>query len=149
MFRLLLLSFFVVILSPNGTFGKPVYGDFRSILQVAFSDAADPANDLQAKRNSYLNTRESEVLDSEDPSSLCYFIQESETESQISCRLRFTRSKFNFNPFGLRFGKRQGDTLADDGKLGSQGSRKILQALLKPRLDQTHSQCGENWGDTC
>ncbi|KAH0617136.1 hypothetical protein JD844_028831 [Phrynosoma platyrhinos] len=149
MVRFFLLSFFVVIISQNGTFGKPVRGDFRSILQVDFSDATDVANDLQAKRNSYLNTRESEVLNPEDPSSLCYFIQESETESQIACRLRFTRSKFNFNPFGLRFGKRQGSTLAEERKLGSQSSSKILQALVKPRLDQMISQCGETWGDEC
>uniref|UniRef100_A0A670KLU7 Kisspeptin 2 n=1 Tax=Podarcis muralis TaxID=64176 RepID=A0A670KLU7_PODMU len=151
MIRLLLLSFLLAVIGQNGTWGKPVHGDIRSILQVDFSDVADPANDFQAKRNSYHSARGPEVLNPSDPSSLCYLIQESDTESQISCRLRFTRSKFNFNPFGLRFGKRQGGVLdADTGKLGPQSSSsKMLQSLLKPKLDRMIELCGEMWGEDC
>uniref|UniRef100_A0A8D2LCJ1 Uncharacterized protein n=1 Tax=Varanus komodoensis TaxID=61221 RepID=A0A8D2LCJ1_VARKO len=135
-----------MILDPNGTFGKPVRGDFPSILQVDFSD---PANDLQAKRNSYHTSQDSMAKIPTDPSTLCYFIQESETESQITCRLRFTRSKFNFNPFGLRFGKRQEGTSAGDRNLASWSSSKILQALLKPRPARRADQCGDAWGEEC
>ncbi|TRY81372.1 hypothetical protein DNTS_021191 [Danionella cerebrum] len=43
-----------------------------------------------------------------DDGSLCFFIQEKDELTQISCNHRLTRSKFNYNPFGLRFGKRNG-----------------------------------------
>ncbi|KAJ6666258.1 hypothetical protein lerEdw1_000530 [Lerista edwardsae] len=126
MIKLLLFSFLLAIIVPNGASGKPVHGDFRSILQVDFSDSADSASDFQAKRNSYHAVRISEMPNPVDPSSLCYFIQESATESHITCRLRFTRSKFNFNPFGLRFGKRQESTLAGDREFVSRSSGDLL-----------------------
>uniref|UniRef100_A0ACB8FLP1 Uncharacterized protein n=1 Tax=Sphaerodactylus townsendi TaxID=933632 RepID=A0ACB8FLP1_9SAUR len=148
MFRLLLL-FFVVTVDQHVAFGKPLYGDFRSITQVDFSDSAEPANTLQAKRNSYHATQASEILSLADPSSLCFFIQDSDTESQITCRLRFTRSKFNFNPFGLRFGKRQEGIVGSDAELVSQTSGKILQALLKLGPDRMVNPCGDSWAGNC
>ncbi|XP_035807495.1 kisspeptin 2 [Amphiprion ocellaris] len=39
----------------------------------------------------------------EDPN-LCFSLRENEEQRQLLCNDR--RSKFNFNPFGLRFGKR-------------------------------------------
>ncbi|XP_050933606.1 kisspeptin 2 [Lates calcarifer] len=39
----------------------------------------------------------------EDPN-LCFSLRENEDQRQLLCNDR--RSKFNFNPFGLRFGKR-------------------------------------------
>ncbi|KTG01809.1 hypothetical protein cypCar_00044273 [Cyprinus carpio] len=41
-----------------------------------------------------------------DDASLCFFFQEKDESRHISCKHRLTRSKFNYNPFGLRFGKR-------------------------------------------
>uniref|UniRef100_A0A4W3J8A0 Uncharacterized protein n=1 Tax=Callorhinchus milii TaxID=7868 RepID=A0A4W3J8A0_CALMI len=64
-------------------------------------------NDSGFPENSQPLARNAEAQKPAEQSSMCYFVQESELESQISCKLRFTRSKFNFNPFGLRFGKRQ------------------------------------------
>ncbi|XP_077197082.1 uncharacterized protein LOC143839138 isoform X2 [Paroedura picta] len=149
MFRLLLLVW-VLTVHQNAAFGKPLYGDIRSVLQVDFSDLADPDNDLEAKRNSYQAARDSQVLKLSNPSSLCYFLQESDTESQISCRLRFTRSKFNFNPFGLRFGKRQEEgVLASDTESVSETSGQILQALLKLRPERRGIQCGGPWAENC
>lgn len=48
-----------------------------------------------------------------DDASLCFFIQEKDESSKISCKHRLTRSKFNYNPFGLRFGKRNEATTTD------------------------------------
>ncbi|KAI4902714.1 hypothetical protein NFI96_027957 [Prochilodus magdalenae] len=43
-----------------------------------------------------------------DPS-LCFFSREKDVGRQLSCKHRLDlRSKFNYNPFGLRFGKRGG-----------------------------------------
>lgn len=43
-----------------------------------------------------------------DDANLCYLLKEGdEDQRQMICKHRLTRtSKFNFNPFGLRFGKR-------------------------------------------
>ncbi|KAM4037432.1 uncharacterized protein ACNLHF_016043 [Anomaloglossus baeobatrachus] len=59
------------------------------------------------KRTSYQLIRSTDAVTLSDHPNVCYFIHDGDAEGQISCRLRFTRSKFNFNPFGLRFGKRQ------------------------------------------
>uniref|UniRef100_A0A1A8FLD4 Kisspeptin 2 n=1 Tax=Nothobranchius korthausae TaxID=1143690 RepID=A0A1A8FLD4_9TELE len=42
--------------------------------------------------------------DLEDDPSLCFSLRENEDQRQLLCNDR--RSKFNYNPFGLRFGKR-------------------------------------------
>ncbi|KAJ7329256.1 hypothetical protein JRQ81_015430 [Phrynocephalus forsythii] len=149
MIRFLIFSFLVVVIDPNGTSGKPVHGDFRSTLQVDFSDAADPFNDAQTKRSSYPSAPDPEAPNPSDPSSMCHFTQESESESQITCRLHFTRNKFNFNPFGLRFGKRQEGIWAGERKQASTKSSKILQALLKLELGRVMGQCGEARREDC
>ncbi len=48
--------------------------------------------------------------------SLCFFFQEKDESSHISCKQRLTRSKFNYNPFGLRFGKRNEATTTDSDR---------------------------------
>lgn len=53
-----------------------------------------------------MERRESDEPNISDDSSLCLFIKEKDESSHISCKHRLTRSKFNYNPFGLRFGKR-------------------------------------------
>ncbi|XP_065124673.1 kisspeptin 2 [Paramisgurnus dabryanus] len=55
-----------------------------------------------------MERRESDEPSISDDSSLCFFIKEKDESSHISCKHRLTRSKFNYNPFGLRFGKRNG-----------------------------------------
>ncbi|XP_070785128.1 kisspeptin 2 [Enoplosus armatus] len=52
---------------------------------------------------SALRRRTAGELLTEDPS-LCFSLRENEDQRQLLCNDR--RSKFNFNPFGLRFGKR-------------------------------------------
>ncbi|XP_033181752.1 kisspeptin 2 [Anabas testudineus] len=44
-----------------------------------------------------------DLLLAEDPN-LCFSLRENDDQRQLLCNDR--RSKFNFNPFGLRFGKR-------------------------------------------
>ncbi|KAM6437818.1 uncharacterized protein PHA67_024416 [Liasis olivaceus] len=146
MIKLLFLLSFMTAIEQNRILGKPVHGDFSSMLQAEFSDLPP---EWQNKRNSYYATQDSEDPNVADPTSLCYFIQESETESQISCRLRFTRSRFNFNSFGLRFGKRQESPLADDGQLGSRNSGKIMETLPKSNLERRLAWCEDNWEDNC
>ncbi|CAM2097635.1 unnamed protein product [Caretta caretta] len=149
MTRLLLFSFIMVIIYQNGTFGKPVYGDLASTQLVDFSDAEYPVSDTQAKRNSYQMSQDANSPNSAEQSSLCYFIQESKIESQISCRLRFTRSKFNFNPFGLRFGKRQQGSLASKRDPITLSSIKKLPSLLKFKLNQMVPRCGDFGEQDC
>nr|AZA15167.1 kisspeptin [Heteropneustes fossilis] len=56
---------------------------------------------------------------------ICFLLKENDAESHISCKHRLTRSKFNYNPFGLRFGKRD-----ERFKPERSGSRKMLPLLL-------------------
>lgn len=112
-------------------------------------DAEYPVSDTQAKRNSYQMSQDANSPNSAEQSSLCYFIQESEIESQISCRLRFTRSKFNFNPFGLRFGKRQQGSLASKRDPITLSSIKKLPSLLKFKLNQMVPRCGDFGEQDC
>uniref|UniRef100_A0AAY4AX40 Kisspeptin n=1 Tax=Denticeps clupeoides TaxID=299321 RepID=A0AAY4AX40_9TELE len=41
-----------------------------------------------------------------DEATLCFLLTEKDAQSQLACKHRLARSKFNYNPFGLRFGKR-------------------------------------------
>ncbi|OCT56141.1 hypothetical protein XELAEV_18001758mg, partial [Xenopus laevis] len=68
-----------------------------------------PEGDPQEKSESYELFSKADALRWPGRSNICYFIRQGRLESQLSCHLRFTRSKFNFNPFGLRFGKRETD----------------------------------------
>lgn len=60
-----------------------------------------------------MERRQFDEPSSSDDASLCYFFQEKDESSHISCKHRLTRSKFNYNPFGLRFGKRNEATTTD------------------------------------
>uniref|UniRef100_A0A8C5MWI4 Kisspeptin 2 n=1 Tax=Leptobrachium leishanense TaxID=445787 RepID=A0A8C5MWI4_9ANUR len=99
--------------------------------QDVVSDTEYPDSETLTKRNSYQVTRNADrntVAWPERPSN-CFFVHEAEMKSQISCRLRFARSKFNFNPFGLRFGKR--GSISADSKPDPKGViRKFLGYLL-------------------
>ncbi|XP_066524481.1 kisspeptin 2 isoform X2 [Hoplias malabaricus] len=66
--------------------------------------------------------------DEAEDATLCFFLKEKDTESQVSCKHRLNlRSKFNYNPFGLRFGKRGGR-----GRSAGERRRRgeLLPALL-------------------
>ncbi|XP_043569381.1 kisspeptin 2 isoform X2 [Chiloscyllium plagiosum] len=115
-----LLLFVVVIVNcHNAHLGKPIFSEkFGSV------DSMFPARQPQFSRNSPALARNLNSQNSPEQSSLCYFLQESDLESQISCKLRFTRSKFNFNPFGLRFGKR-GEAGSVNGKALTVNGNKL------------------------
>ncbi|XP_069763815.1 kisspeptin 2 [Narcine bancroftii] len=133
----LLLFVAVVVHCQNGYLGKPVsYDKFASV------DSMYPARESEFPRESHDLGQNLDGQKSSEQSSMCYFLQESDLESQISCKLRFTRSKFNFNPFGLRFGKRDDDGSVNWKTLVINGNRLpyLWQRKSPPRKD-TRGQC--------
>ncbi|XP_069617959.1 axoneme-associated protein mst101(2)-like [Ranitomeya imitator] len=93
---------FVVVSLALGHDGCSAGVDIARLPDVDFADSHFPV-----KRTSYQLIRSTDALSFSDHPNVCYFIQNGGEDGQISCRLRLARSKFNFNPFGLRFGKRQ------------------------------------------
>ncbi|XP_062851796.1 kisspeptin 2 [Trichomycterus rosablanca] len=77
-------------------------------------------------QNPMLEQREVDERSFSEDDRICFFLTEKDTESQISCKHRLTRSKFNYNPFGLRFGKRD-ELLKSDKK---RRVKKLLPLLL-------------------
>ncbi|XP_055508835.1 kisspeptin 2 isoform X1 [Leucoraja erinacea] len=133
------LLFFLAIIvhCQNGNFGKPVYND-----KFVSPDFMYPAGQSEYPRHSQILTRNIDGQKAPEQSSMCYFLQESDVESQISCKLRFTRSKFNFNPFGLRFGKRGDGGSVNWKTLVVNGNR--LRYLWKhkiPACKDSQSEC--------
>nr|DBA30248.1 TPA: hypothetical protein GDO54_006256 [Pyxicephalus adspersus] len=111
------------------------------------SDSEYPENELPMKRNNYPLVRSAESQNWADHPNICYFIHESQSEGQISCRLRFTRSKFNFNPFGLRFGKRDHSGVTAK-RIPEPSSGHFLHYLLKLKDKQT-PPCGLASAERC
>ncbi|XP_018415520.1 PREDICTED: uncharacterized protein LOC108789880 [Nanorana parkeri] len=106
-----------------------------------------PESELPVKRNPYPLVRSAESQNWADHPNICYFIHESQSEGQISCRLRFTRSKFNFNPFGLRFGKRDHSGVVAK-RFPETSSGHFLHDLLKLNDKQT-PPCGLASAERC
>ncbi|XP_071777849.1 kisspeptin 2 [Centroberyx gerrardi] len=65
----------------------------------------------------------------EDPN-LCFSLRENDDQRQLLCNDR--RSKFNFNPFGLRFGKRYNGYLHKRA-LKRPRTNQLLPVFLFPR----------------
>lgn len=78
-------------------------------------------------QNPELERREMDERSFSEDDQICFFLTEKDTESQISCKHRLTRSKFNSNPFGLRFGKRDELQKSDKKRLRF---KKLLPLLL-------------------
>ncbi|KAL1275798.1 hypothetical protein QQF64_035421 [Cirrhinus molitorella] len=83
-------------------------------LRAAFTDM-DTSEPIPDSKQHYLSMerRQFDEPSASDDASLCFFFQEKDESSHISCKHRLTRSKFNYNPFGLRFGKRNEATTTD------------------------------------
>ncbi|XP_076861541.1 kisspeptin 2 [Brachyhypopomus gauderio] len=81
-----------------------------------------------------MEQRDVHDLDFSEDSSLCFFLREKDAESQISCKPRLTRSKFNYNPFGLRFGKR--DRRLKPDRDGSRTTKLLPILLLARELEE-------------
>nr|BAG80690.1 12-RF amide peptide [Aquarana catesbeiana] len=111
------------------------------------SNSDYPESELPVKRNSYPLVRSAESQNWADHPNISYFIHESQSEGQISCRLRFTRSKFNFNPFGLRFGKRDHSSIATK-RFPETSSGHFLYYLLKLK-DKQIPACGLASAEQC
>ncbi|CAH2247142.1 Hypothetical predicted protein [Pelobates cultripes] len=116
---------------------------------VGVTDAGYPDTETLVKRNSYqvLRNADRNTINWPERPSNCYLVHEGQMESQISCRLRFTRSKFNFNPFGLRFGKRGSDRVDPNPALQSATS-KFLPFLLKLK-EWPVFPCRDEPGENC
>ncbi|XP_077117526.1 uncharacterized protein LOC143774109 [Ranitomeya variabilis] len=118
---------FVVVSLALGHDGCSAGVDIARLSDVDFADSHFPV-----KRTSYQLIRSTDALSFSDHPNVCYFIQNGGEDGQISCRLRLTRSKFNFNPFGLRFGKRQQNDVTKRTDASSYIIPYLLQ--LKDRL---------------
>ncbi|KAL6459567.1 hypothetical protein MHYP_G00313260 [Metynnis hypsauchen] len=76
---------------------------------VALSEHLSSPGDFAPSRLRGRPPVERRDADEPEDASLCFFLREKDVESQVSCKHRLNlRSKFNYNPFGLRFGKRGG-----------------------------------------
>ncbi|XP_073505353.1 uncharacterized protein [Phyllobates terribilis] len=115
---------FVVVSLALGHDGCSAGDDIARLSDVDFADSHFPV-----KRTSYQLIRSTDAVSFSDHPNVCYFIHDGGADGQISCRLRLTRSKFNFNPFGLRFGKRQ----QNDVRKRTEASGHILPHLLQLR----------------
>ncbi|KAI2665401.1 kisspeptin 2 [Labeo rohita] len=83
-------------------------------LRAPFTDM-DTTEPIPDSKQQYLSMerRQFDEPSASDDASLCFFFQEKDESSHISCKHRLTRSKFNYNPFGLRFGKRNEATTTE------------------------------------
>ncbi|XP_036374366.1 kisspeptin 2 [Megalops cyprinoides] len=86
----------------HGTMGRSPHG-IPPAERTDISGSVHPERELDGVRGHSKETRDVKGPNSSDQPNLCFFLKDSEIES---CRLRFARNKFNINPFGLRFGKR-------------------------------------------
>uniref|UniRef100_A0A8C1LXZ1 Kisspeptin 2 n=2 Tax=Cyprinus carpio TaxID=7962 RepID=A0A8C1LXZ1_CYPCA len=86
-----------------------------TVSRAAFTDM-DTSEPIPDSKQHYLSVerRQFDEPSTSDDASLCFFIQEKDDSSHISCKHRLTRSKFNYNTFGLRFGKRNEATTDTD-----------------------------------
>uniref|UniRef100_A0A672N059 Kisspeptin 2 n=1 Tax=Sinocyclocheilus grahami TaxID=75366 RepID=A0A672N059_SINGR len=76
-------------------------------MRAPFTDM-DTSEPVPDSKQDYLSVerRQFDEPSASDDANLCLFFQEKDESRHISCKHRLTRSKFNYNPFGLRFGKR-------------------------------------------
>nr|APT42867.1 kisspeptin 2 [Sinocyclocheilus tingi] len=76
-------------------------------IRAPFTDM-DTSEPVPDSKQDYLSVerRQFDEPSASDDANLCLFFQEKDESRHISCKHRLTRSKFNYNPFGLRFGKR-------------------------------------------
>ncbi|XP_067111066.1 kisspeptin 2 [Osmerus mordax] len=86
----------------HGTLGVSLNGFGTS----EWTDTPGLSLPARVRGSSVVTKRELEGLNLPDNQNLGYLLKEKEDERQIICQNRLTRSKFNCNPFGLRFGKR-------------------------------------------
>uniref|UniRef100_A0A671MVA0 Kisspeptin 2 n=1 Tax=Sinocyclocheilus anshuiensis TaxID=1608454 RepID=A0A671MVA0_9TELE len=84
-------------------------------LRAPFTDM-DTSELIPDSKQHYLSMerRQFDEPSTSDDASLCFFFQGKHDSSHIFCKHRLPRSKFNYNPFGLRFGKRNEATTDTD-----------------------------------
>ncbi|XP_064877277.1 kisspeptin 2 [Oncorhynchus nerka] len=124
--RMRMLAFFLVcaIIRQYGTWGTPTPG---------FGWTDIPGHTPAKAQEGHSVVMRSKVVSPNlpDDANLCYLLKEGdEDQQQIICKHRLTRtSKFNFNPFGLRFGKRDKFNPSKASLIRSSTS-KLLPILL-------------------
>uniref|UniRef100_A0A8C8JN10 Uncharacterized protein n=1 Tax=Oncorhynchus tshawytscha TaxID=74940 RepID=A0A8C8JN10_ONCTS len=121
-----MLAFFLVcaITRQYGTWGTPTHG---------FGWTDIPGQTPAKVQVGHSVVMRSEIVSPNLPgdANLCYLLKEGdEDQQQMICKHRLTRtSKFNVNPFGLRFGKRDKFDPSKDNLIRSRTS-KLLPILL-------------------
>uniref|UniRef100_A0A4W4FAU0 Kisspeptin 2 n=1 Tax=Electrophorus electricus TaxID=8005 RepID=A0A4W4FAU0_ELEEL len=104
---------------------------FMSALTVPYGSTTTLPKDTGAPAvYPIMEQRDVHELDPSEDASLCFFLKEKDVESDVSCKPRLTRSKFNYNPFGLRFGKRDRRLKSDSDRLRTS---RLLPLLLSAR----------------
>ncbi|CDQ64438.1 kisspeptin 2 precursor [Oncorhynchus mykiss] len=119
-----MLAFFLVcaITRQYGTWGTPTHG---------FGWTDIPGQTPAKVQVGHSVVRRSEIVSPNLPgdANLCYLLKD-EDQQQMICKHRLTRtSKFNVNPFGLRFGKRDKFDPSKASLIRSRTS-KLLPILL-------------------
>ncbi|CAB1333801.1 unnamed protein product [Coregonus sp. 'balchen'] len=121
-----MLAFFLVcaIIRQYGTLGTPMHGFGRTDIP-----GHTPAK-VQEGHSVVMRSKAVSPNLPED-ANICYLLKEGdEDQRQMICKHRLTRtSKFNFNPFGLRFGKRDKFNPSKANLIRSRTS-KLLPILL-------------------
>ncbi|XP_042566091.1 kisspeptin 2 [Clupea harengus] len=101
-------------------------GNFFDYMNEYNFISAEPAP-VKVRRYAEVARRETDSPGAPEDEALCLLSKERDAVMHLSCKQRLTRSKFNINPFGLRFGKRQ-DLL--NTPAAKSGTRKLLPILL-------------------
>lgn len=78
-----------------------------------------------------------------EDSNPCFSLRENEDQRQLLCNDR--RSKFNFNPFGLRFGKRYNGYIYRRAVKTARTNRFPLLSLFSRELDEHWCFCELNF----
>ncbi|KAM3909988.1 uncharacterized protein RB166_021424 [Leptodactylus fuscus] len=137
--RFLVFVVITMVLSHDGCFGNEGIAKLQDLSGGDYTDIEIPV-----KRTSYQLIRSTDAVTLADHANVCYFIHEGGADGHISCRLRFTRSKFNFNPFGLRFGKREESGVKRRAVVGGYIIPYLLQlkdTLTPPCPPETPHRC--------
>ncbi|KAM3858995.1 kisspeptin 2 [Diretmus argenteus] len=111
----------LILRQDGGSFGASLHG-FES------SDWTHTIGAARFREISDTKRRDASDIFLEDPNP-CFSLRENEDQRQLLCNDQ--RSKFNFNPFGLRFGKRYNRYLYK-GNLKRPRTNKLLPIFLYP-----------------
>ncbi|KAG5267497.1 hypothetical protein AALO_G00222400 [Alosa alosa] len=107
------------------------YGATGTLMQdyedPEFTTSTQEPAPFKVRRYAGVTRRQTDSSEASEDEALCLLSRERDALIHLSCKQRLTRSNFNINPFGLRFGKRQ--NLLNTPTVKSE-PRKLLPILL-------------------